>query len=75
MSRAGNDNANVDDAKVKQKAKVIQIQVKEWVFIVPFDFKTNKALEAIDFMGRGISLPFIHSDFCCELSFNPSARG
>lgn len=75
MRGAGHDDAHFDDAEIKQKAKVIEVPVKEGIFIVPFDFKPHFSLEAIDFMGGRIPFIRIYPDASGEFPFFPSSVG
>ncbi len=46
------DDADIDGAKLKQETEIIQVAIKEWILIVPFQFQGDAPFEAIDEMGR-----------------------
>lgn len=56
IAGAGNDNSNVYDTKIKEKPEVIQVSIKEWVFVIPLNLKANLTFEAIHFMRWRIAL-------------------
>jgi hypothetical protein len=37
-----------------QEAKVVQVAVKEWIFVVPFHLDADAVLEVVDLVRRGV---------------------
>jgi hypothetical protein len=69
---AGDNNADLDSAKVKQQPEIVQITIEQWILVVPFHFDSDTAFETVDRMRWTIDLVVAHDDGGCELLLDPA---
>ena len=72
MVAARDDNPHADCAQIEQQAEVVQVAVKEGVFVVPLDFERNPIFVAIDLVRWGFQDIFIDFYRGGEFLFNPA---
>lgn len=51
---ARDDNPHGNNPQVEQQSEIVQVPVKERVFVVPFDLQSNAIFVAIDRMSRTV---------------------
>ncbi len=66
------DYSYIYNLEIKKKTKIIQVPVKEWIFVVPLDLKSYSILEAIDAVGWRVSLGTVNDNCCSKLTLYPS---
>ena len=59
---SGNDNTDTNGTEIKKQPEVVQISVKERIFIVPFDFEGDTILITINLVRWGVH----HSGVNCH---------
>ena len=66
---------NADCTQVEEQPKIVEVTVKEWVLVVPFDFEGDSILEAVNLVCRGVQACAINLKSRLKLLFNPTSFG
>ena len=68
----GENHPNVYRSEIEQEPKIVKVAVKERVFVVPFQFKSNAPFEAIYRVCWASIVRIIDPDKCSKFSLFPA---
>jgi hypothetical protein len=71
---ARDDDSRIDCAEIKQESEIIQIPIKKWILIVPFDLDSDAPLETINRVGGTVETSLVHKNGSRKFLFRPTAR-